>query len=343
MFKFNSFLPNKLSINKKLNIGLVGSGKMAHEYFKVIKSFNHQIPTIVTKKNLKHDNNFSNHKFKNQFSSFETAIQKSKKIDAWIICTSWNKLNQYFKIALKYKIIFLIEKSIIISSRELRNIKKKISLDQQKNFLIAYNRNFYDYIENLILILKKDPPNNIFLHLPEPYALISQKQKKLKNKDMILFMTSHWITLILKIFKTLKFEIKINKFKKFIGKDNLNKTFIFNIENKKYKFPLIINLAPNNPSNISFKFYGNKRNIELSPIEQIKIQYKLNKVKKGKENIYISKSFVSQVDKKFKPGIKYMYYDFIKSCVTKEKRTFLGTTIDDLIMTYQFCEIMNRK
>ena len=40
--------PNKLKINKKFNIGLVGSGQMAIEYIKVLESFNHKLVVIVS-------------------------------------------------------------------------------------------------------------------------------------------------------------------------------------------------------------------------------------------------------------------------------------------------------
>ena len=341
--KINLSSPKKLIIKKKLNIGLVGSGKMALEYYKVIKSFNHKISTIVTKKKLKYDPIFSKFKFDRQFSSFELAIKNSTDLDAWIICTSWNKLKKYFKLALKYKIVFLIEKSIIISSKELIYIKKKINHYSQNNFLIGYNRNFYDYIEHLISILKKNIPNNIYMHLPEPYAHISRTHKEIKDKDLTLFMTSHWITLILMVLKQLKLRIEFKNYKVFNDRKNLNKVFIFNITNKGTLIPLIINLAPNNPSNTLIKFCSDKLNIKLSPIETIQIEYDLKKIKKKNENIYLPKSIIRTVDKTFKPGIRYMYYNFIKTCVLKKKKTILGTNLSDLIKSYQFCEILNKR
>ena len=342
MIKIKPFSPKKLFIKKQLNIGLVGSGKMALEYYKVIKSFNHKVSTIVTSNNLKNDKNFSRYKFDKQFSSFELAIKNSKDIDAWIICTSWFKLENYFKLALKYKIQFLIEKSMIISSKELFHLKKKIRRKDQNNFLISYNRNFYDYVEYLMSILKKNSVNNIYMHLPEPYAQIKKKLKKIKNNDLTFFMTSHWITFILMILKNLKFHVQLKKFKFFKNRNNLNKVLIFSIKKKKITIPLIINLAPNNPSNTLIKFYCTKLNIKLSPIEKIEIQYDLKKINKKNENIYVPKSIIKNIDKKFKPGIRYMYYDFIKTCVLKERKTILGTNLSDLIKAYQFCEILNK-
>ena len=41
--------PNKLILKKKINIGIIGSGKIANEYSKVINSFGHKIKLIVSK------------------------------------------------------------------------------------------------------------------------------------------------------------------------------------------------------------------------------------------------------------------------------------------------------
>ena len=35
--------PKKLNLKKKINVGIIGSGKMAMEYIAVINSFNHKL------------------------------------------------------------------------------------------------------------------------------------------------------------------------------------------------------------------------------------------------------------------------------------------------------------
>ena len=43
-----NIFPNNLKINKKLNIGIVGSGKMAKNYMEVVNSFNHNVSAIIS-------------------------------------------------------------------------------------------------------------------------------------------------------------------------------------------------------------------------------------------------------------------------------------------------------
>ena len=91
--------PKKLRIYKKINIGIVGSGKMANEYAKIISSYNHGISKIVsrslsfnTKKLIKKYN------IKRHFFNFEKAIKSHPPVDGWIICSSWNTLLKNLKV-----------------------------------------------------------------------------------------------------------------------------------------------------------------------------------------------------------------------------------------------------
>ena len=174
-----SIVPGKLKLKNKQNIVLVGSGKMATEYASVIKSFNHNISAIVSSNNKNRENLIKKYNIKNSYISFENAIKNSKNVDAWIICTSWHKLKKYFILAIKYKLNFLIEKSIIISSQELSNISKKISKKEKKNFLISYNRNYYDYIPSLTSFLKNNKIDHINVNMPDPFNDILKKEKKI--------------------------------------------------------------------------------------------------------------------------------------------------------------------
>ena len=46
-------ISTKVNFSKKINVGLVGSGVIAEEYIKVIKSFNHKVIKFVTKSKSK--------------------------------------------------------------------------------------------------------------------------------------------------------------------------------------------------------------------------------------------------------------------------------------------------
>ena len=49
-----NFSPNKLGIKRKINVGIVGSGKIAEEYIRIIKSFNHYVSVCKPFKKFKY-------------------------------------------------------------------------------------------------------------------------------------------------------------------------------------------------------------------------------------------------------------------------------------------------
>ena len=88
--------PNKLKIKRKFNIGIVGSGRIAEEYIKVIKSFNHKVTVIVSPSKSINAKKLSD-KYNSNFSyNFQEAYNEYNEINAWIICTKWNKLKRRF-------------------------------------------------------------------------------------------------------------------------------------------------------------------------------------------------------------------------------------------------------
>ena len=342
-FYKKNIIPKKLKIKKKLNIALVGSGKIAEEYARVIKSFDHNISTIVSSNNINRKKLIKKYTIKDINISFEDAIKSSKNIDAWIICTSWNKLKKYFKLAIKYKLNFLIEKSIIITSKELLAINKTIQKKDKKRFLISYNRNYYDYIPSLISLLKNHSIDQITANMADPFdKILKNKNRNLRN-HLITFMTSHWISLILKILKITKNKIIFKNYGKFSQKDIFkSKTFLFKVKNRNRNVPLLLNLLPNNFSNTNINFYCKKLYISLSPVEKIQIHSDLKKIKKKNQNLYMPVSHPFYVENIYKPGFRSMYFDFIQSCVLRKNKSILGTSLDDLIETYKICEILKK-
>tara|TARA_B100000787_G_C16163687_1_gene282755 strand:+ start:359 stop:1423 length:1065 start_codon:yes stop_codon:yes gene_type:complete len=340
-FKKNIIFPKNLKLKKGLNIALVGSGNMAFEYAKVIKSFYHNIDAIVGGNNKNKSDLIKKYNIKNDFKSLEAAIINSKNIDAWIICTSWHKLNSYFKLSLKHKLNFIMEKSMIASSAELIKVSSQLSKKDKQNFFISYNRVFYDYVPLLTSILQKNSIDQINVNMPDPFKKILKGKKKSLKQHLILFITSHWVSLIIKMLKILKMNIDFENYIKFSQKSNKgSKTLILKIKKNKKNIPLIFSLMPDNASNTNISIYSGKMHIQLSPIEKMKINYDLKKIRIKKQNFYKPASYIFNVDNRYKPGFRHMYFDFIESCVLKKKQSLFGTNIDDLIDIYKVCEIL---
>ena len=327
-----------------MQIGIVGAGDISEEYIKIIKDFNHKIIKIVTKTKTKKNIAFCNkHKVKHHFLDFKEAIDAEPRVDGWIICSSWDSLAKNFKIAIKEKVTFLIEKSILLTSKELIKINSRLSEKQKKKISIGYNRNYYDYVPILLKEMKKNKPKLIIANLPDNYSnIIKAKGGKIK-KDLVKYITSHWISFILKILKLNQIKIDLKKFKKYSENNILkSKTFIFDLKTGNKHIPLIINIIPNNPSNIEIALYGKSKNFIISPVEKLDIfdGIKIYRNKK-KQNIYVPQKKTYLVKNDFKPGFKKQYYEFINYCVLGNKKNNLLTSVNDLIEVYQICELLD--
>ena len=331
--------PNKLKIKKKFNVGLIGSGKIAKEYIKVLRSFNHKLVYIFSSSKNKNAINLAK-KNKAKIIHDHKEIFIKSDIDFWIVCTSWNKLRNLFFDLLIIKKPVLFEKSLIINTQELQKIKKiKNFLSIKKNFSFAYNRNYYDYIFYLKSILSKQNINYGFAYLHDPYQRLIKK-KKIPKKYLGIYITSHWISLILKIFKLCKIKVISKKVEIINKKDDFKKlSFFLKQNNTKFNFDLYS--FPNLPKNHKINFFLENKIIEISPIEKINIFEKLQKKRINNQNEYSPKIKTLNVNNKFKPGFRYQYYDFINKNFYK-KKTLLSTDFDDLMEIYKVLEMLNK-
>ena len=324
-----------------IRVGLVGSGKIALEYAKVIKSFNHRIEVIVTKnKSASKKNLIRNYKIKNEVNSFEAALEKFTEIDFWIICNSSENLVKNLKIAIKYKVKFLIEKSILIKSKDLNKLIHKLNKNEIENFFIAYNRNFYDFINQLIRTLKKNNPKKITINMADPFTQIIRKKGIKFKKNLVKYMTSHWIALILKILENLNYKVQLKSLTKFFNKGYLGYKFLyFKVKNSKKEIIINFNLIPDNSSNTSIFFYG-KKNVILSPIEKIYFIKGMKKKLINNQNNYFPVVSSKKTNDKFKPGFRLMYKAFLKKCKVEKNNQLVN--IKDLVKIYFICEIFEK-
>lgn len=333
--------PKNLKIKQKINIGLIGSGKIAEEYIKVIKSFDHNILILISESKNKNALALAKKYKSNLYSNISDAEAKFDKIDAWIVCTHWQKLEKYLKYFLNTNKTVLIEKSISINSTKIKSLIKNSK--NNKKISIAYNRNYYDYMPFLINKIKNNKLNYIDINLNDQYTnIIKSKGKKIK-KNLSYYITSHWISLILKIFALSKIKIKGILSEKLNEQDNFDITRL-TLKVKKDNEKISVNIInfPNGLKNHSFKFYFQNFMIELCPIEKMILYSGLKKVIKKKINIYKPTFKNFSVNKKFKSGFRFQYYEFINEFINKKKSPY-KTDLKDLIKVYELCEKLNIK
>ena len=93
----------------------------------------------------------------------------------------------------------------------------------------------------------------------------------------------------------------------------------FILKQRQEKIFLKYNHLPNFPQNHSIKFYFKNEVIELSPIETLKNHKQLKFIRNKNHNFYKLLTDNYFVKSNFKPGFKYLYFDFINHAVFKKK------------------------
>ena len=329
--------PNNLKINRKFNIGIIGSGKKAQNYIEIIKSFNHNIAAIVSLSKNQNAKKLVN-KYKSELYHDYKDIKKIKKIDAWIICSKWKNLDKSLKKLIGLNKPLLVEKSITMSSKNLSKFFSENKKNSSKVFF-AYNRNYYDYIFCLINRLrKKNTLRYIEAKFYDPYSKIIKAKGNDVKKYLPYYITSHWIVFILKIFNLLDIKIINVEKKKIFSSNKFNSVMlIFKLKlNKKIIFFRFVNM-PDEPKNHIIEFYLKKGHIQISPIEKMSFIKNIQIKKKTSENIYMPNVKNVKVDNKYKPGLRALYYSFIKESFFNQKSA-LKTSKNDLIQAYKLCE-----
>ena len=327
--------PKKLKLKKKINVGVIGSGKMAMEYIAVIKSFNHKLAYLFSPSKNKKAKLIAKKNKAKYLNNYNEVLQVDD-VDMWIVCTSWNRLKEvFFKIS-KIKKPILFEKSLTLNTNEISKVLRKKNFSSIKKMSFAYNRNFYDYIFFLCDFINRNKLIHGSTFFFDPYRDISKKHK-IPKLFIPHYITSHWISLIFKIFKICNIRvIKIIK-KNIIKNNNLNfKKISIIIQYKKQKIEFDIFNFPNLPNNHTIKLFFEKKIIEISPIEKIRI---FNSIKKNKLGKYFLKYDQKNVDNKFKPGLRFQYFDFINHFINKRK-SVLTTPIKELLAIYKVCDLL---
>ena len=192
---------------------------------------------------------------------------------------------------------------------------KKYGFDTLNKCHIGYNRNFYDFVPKIINILKCHNEFIIQANLSDQFKKLIKKKGVTIKPYLKEYMTSHWISFIYIILKNLKLNIKKNIINN--QKGNL-KSISYSLikKNKLVKNKqLNINFIPNSPKNLSIEIFLEDLYINISPLEKMKIINKIEFVQNKKENIYVERvQDTLKVDKKYKPGFKMQYIEFINSC-----------------------------
>tara|TARA_B100001248_G_scaffold250487_1_gene224638 strand:+ start:33400 stop:34353 length:954 start_codon:yes stop_codon:yes gene_type:complete len=289
-----------MSNSKIYNIAIIGAGKMALEYVKVIKNFqNLKIIGIVSRgdRNKK--------KLKIKYSDIEfykniSDLYKYCHIDATIVAVSQDSTFKVAKMLVKFRSIKLFEKPFGLNYLEFKKLKKIYS-NHNKSTFIAFNRREYSsvkYLQNLLrgnngrrIITISDQENINFLKS-------SGKAKKIYSNWMYC-NSIHLIDLI-NIFA----RGKLIKMTKSIPWKSTSRNFVSAAFHFSSSDIVIYNALWNRPGPWAINVSTKNEFFELKPLESLSMKKITSRTFK--------KFSISKKDQDYKPGLYLLVNELYK-------------------------------
>jgi predicted dehydrogenase len=267
----------------KINVVVIGSGKMADAYIDVIKDFKNINILGVYSRNKKNLEIFCKKKKVNYFDSYKELYKNKKKIHLLIIAVTATNLLQVINLTKDLNCVRLLEKPLGIS---LKQAEKIIKITKNKKYFLALNRRMYESTQFAQKKIKKQK----IIFVEDHINFDLQKQLGFKKKQYKNFIISHSIHLIdyFNIFA----EGKITNIFK-------NKVLV----NNQQLIYCLIEFSSGDVGIYSCKYDSKKKwkvtlfeknkKIEFQPLETATLESNKNKIK----------FLPNSVDKHFKPGI----------------------------------------
>ena len=312
---------------KKIKIGFIGSGKIAHYHAQAFLNSNFKIEAVSGSQDSQSAKKFAKkYNIKYFFkSSKELALNAHKFLDSILICCKTKESLNYIKMIKRIPI--LCEKPISFNYTDLKKIKSK-------KIFVGYNRRFYSSVNIFKKELKKSKKFIANIEVPEKIFENSKKKLELMN---VFENSVHMFDLINYIFDKPKLVKNVN-FKQLPKLRSLQ----FITKNKN-----LINLLCNWNSSSNFKIeaFSNNKKILLLPIEKVKI-FKGMQIAKPTKNIpfrqYNPKEIYSfalnKKEKQFKPGFKLQAEEFYKHVAKKKIYDMKLAKLDDAIRALKIAD-----
>lgn len=300
---------------KKINLGIIGCGHIAHEHLKVIKSFKNVNIRCITSRTEKNCKIFASKYSIKKIYNDPSKMILSEKLDGILILVSAENIFKVTKKILKYKIPLFIEKPIglnLIQARILTNLANKFKTLN----MVGLNRRYYSVFQKgKDFINKNGGLQSISIEGNDRVWKLKRSKKIIKHWNYI--NSIHTVDLI-RFFGGNVLKVKNSIF----TTKTKNKIFNSDILSKK---KIIVNYKSNmnTADGWSLKLFGDKSVAIFKPLE---IGYGINKN-------FNKINFKAEIyDKKFKPGFYNQLSDFLY-LIKKKKYKFPIPNLKDVYLS----------
>lgn len=321
-----------------LKFAFIGCGKAARFHADVIQGMNHRIIAVCARNQSPNISPFAGeYKIPHTYDNWHDMLAREAP-DAVIVAVSWNQTEQIIEDVIKTGMPCLVEKPVALSSVKLEEIISH-TLDFQQNVLVGYNRRFYDFIPKLKEAVETQELVSITLNLPEAVDSIVKLYSVNIIDHILLYMTSHWLDLLLYLVGDIRTEYTFRSINRF---NNIHRAYNGILYSLKYNIPVHLQANFNAPDRISVKFYFKDTIYELCPVEVLTI-YKgmevidANDVIKVRRYVPMVMETLS-VKTDYKPGFYCQMDNFIETCVKRSRNNTIGCTLVEALRVTRLCE-----
>ncbi len=300
---------NEYSLERALNILVVGSGKAGRYHLQALKKIK-KVKVVGLMNSGKVDPRELRdlYKINNWVRSFDE-LENVKHLDGIILAISSENLINVIPSISKLKIPCLIEKPLGINLEQSEKITHYLNLSDDIINYVGYNRRFYSsFLRAQEYIDKLGDPTSIHVDCPEPYYRLLKRGKKIEDvKNRLILNTTHAIDFLTFL----------------MGKPN----FIYNLDHNShrngYQIDFMSVLKFDNNKTASFISHWSSPGPWILKIYGEDYQIILNLTKNSGE-VYseeFGKTEISSTkdDTLCKPGILLQNYFFLKSIIDQKK------------------------
>lgn len=321
-----------------LRFGFIGCGNISQFHADVVRALQHSITGVSAHKGSKNIEGFAQrYGVSNLYFDWREMI-KEQKPDALVVAISWDQTESIIEEIINLGIPCLIEKPVALSSQALQEIMGRTEPFHDR-VMVGYNRRFYDFITVVKKALEEKELVSVELNFPETAdRLIQLKSQKIANY-MLVYMTSHWLDLLLFLIGDLKVRWMTRKLNEQKGYTEAYNGILWST---RYHVPIHLQANFNTPSNVSIAFNFSDSIYKLCPVEILTIYKGMTLVEPTQESPvrrYIPR-IESQyyADTTYKPGFYNQMKYFIDTYIHEKENNTSGCTLQDALTVTRLCE-----
>lgn len=324
-------------MTKRLNFGFVGCGRIASAHADIVRHLGHSVEAVLaTRDSLNIEAFAQKHSVVNKFDSITDFNNHcAKQVDAIIICTPFNVTEIILKDLLPLDLPMLVEKPLVLSSEKLDYYKSNFDLN---NVLVAYNRRFYDFMDEIKKAIKERQLVCIDALSADPIALMIRQHGPAILDHTLLYYSAHIIDLL----TSLVGRLKISSIDKVVSKKTKKYFYTVLFHSLAYNVPIQVKIFSDIPQNSQVDLYFTDAVYSICPLERLSIFKEIKmQENEGKRTYTPVVERILETDAAFKPGFLSQMKFFIKHFVYSKNHS--PEAIDNIAMLTAICEALKKE